>query len=178
MKLKEDLRAFTDDSRTTELFRIMALQRFDPRARYDITEPAGEKIGQLAKLFGRSLTSASRGSAASNGFSDCATAIAPTLPAIGASDQPSARARARRRHGRAAGALAHTASRAWSSGITRAVAVAVATAASSESKSVASITARSPAEDARSAEDAPGTDRPQEVHDDTIGPALLATVAP
>jgi hypothetical protein len=27
MKLKEDLRAFTDDSRTTELFRIMALQR-------------------------------------------------------------------------------------------------------------------------------------------------------
>jgi hypothetical protein len=59
MKLNEDAR-FTDDSRTTELFRIKALQRFDPRARYDITDPAGEKICQLAKVFGRSLTRSTR----------------------------------------------------------------------------------------------------------------------
>jgi hypothetical protein len=56
MKLKEDLRAFTDGSKTTELFRIKALQRFDPRARYEITDPSGERIGQLAKVFGKSLT--------------------------------------------------------------------------------------------------------------------------
>jgi uncharacterized protein YxjI len=55
MKLKEDLRAFTDDAKTTEVFRIKALQKFDPRARYDVTDPAGEKIGQLQKVFGKSL---------------------------------------------------------------------------------------------------------------------------
>ncbi len=55
MKLKEDLRAFTDDSKTAEVFRIKAQQVWDPRARYDITDPAGQHIGQLAKLFGKSL---------------------------------------------------------------------------------------------------------------------------
>jgi uncharacterized protein YxjI len=55
MKLKEDLRAFSDDSKTGELFRIKAQQVFDPRARYDITDPGGRQIGQLAKLFGKSL---------------------------------------------------------------------------------------------------------------------------
>ena len=55
MKLKEDLRAFTDDSKTTEVFRIKAQQVWDPRARYDITDPAGQHIGQLAKVFGKSL---------------------------------------------------------------------------------------------------------------------------
>jgi uncharacterized protein YxjI len=55
MKLKEDLRAFTDDSKTTEVFRIKAQQVWDPRARYDVTDPMGEQVGQLQKVFGRSL---------------------------------------------------------------------------------------------------------------------------
>jgi uncharacterized protein YxjI len=55
MKLKEDLRAFTDDSKTTEVFRIKAQQVWDPRARYDITDPTGQLIGQLQKVFGKSL---------------------------------------------------------------------------------------------------------------------------
>jgi hypothetical protein len=55
MKLKEDLRAFTDDSKTTELFRIKAQQVWDPRARYDVTDASGQQIGQLVKAFGKSL---------------------------------------------------------------------------------------------------------------------------
>lgn len=55
MKLKEDLRAFTDDSKTTEVFRIKARQVWDPRARYDVTDAGGQHIGQLGKVFGRSL---------------------------------------------------------------------------------------------------------------------------
>jgi hypothetical protein len=55
MKLKEDLRAFTDDSKSTELFRIKAQQIWDPRARYDVTDASGEQLGQLGKAFGRSL---------------------------------------------------------------------------------------------------------------------------
>ena len=55
MKLKEDLRAFTDDSKTEEVFRIKAQQVWDPRAKYDVTDPGGQKIGQLQKVFGKSL---------------------------------------------------------------------------------------------------------------------------
>jgi len=55
MKLKEDLRAFTDDSKTSELFRIKAQQVWDPRARYDVTDSSGQPVGQLAKVFGKSL---------------------------------------------------------------------------------------------------------------------------
>ena len=55
MKLKEDLRAFTDDSKTAEVFRIKAQQVWDPRARYDVTDPGGQQIGQLQKVFGKSL---------------------------------------------------------------------------------------------------------------------------
>jgi uncharacterized protein YxjI len=55
MKLKEDLRAFTDDSKSSEVFRIKAQQVWDPRARYDITDATGQHVGQLAKVFGRSL---------------------------------------------------------------------------------------------------------------------------
>jgi hypothetical protein len=55
MTLKEDLRAFTDDTKTAEVFRIKARQVFDPRARYDVTDETGRKVGQLAKVFGRSL---------------------------------------------------------------------------------------------------------------------------
>lgn len=55
MKLKEDLRAFTDDAKTAEVFRIKARQVWDPRARYDVTDANGRQIGQLAKVFGKSL---------------------------------------------------------------------------------------------------------------------------
>ena len=55
MKLKEDLRAFTDDSKTAELFRIKAQQVWDPRAKYDVTDASGLQIGQLRKVFGKSL---------------------------------------------------------------------------------------------------------------------------
>jgi uncharacterized protein YxjI len=55
MKLKEDLRAFTDESKTAEVFRIKAQQVWDPRARYDVTDPSGQHVGQLQKVFGESL---------------------------------------------------------------------------------------------------------------------------
>src|SRR3954466_3392521 len=54
-KFKEDIRFFTDDSKTPELFRIKARQRFDPRARYDVTAADGTKIGEIQKVFGKSL---------------------------------------------------------------------------------------------------------------------------
>lgn len=55
MKLKEDLRAFTDEAKSAEVFRIKAHQVFDPRARYTVTDGSGRKIGGLKKVFGRSL---------------------------------------------------------------------------------------------------------------------------
>ncbi len=54
-KFKEDIRFFADESKSHELLRILARQRFDPRARYDVTAPGGEKIGQIQKVFGASL---------------------------------------------------------------------------------------------------------------------------
>ena len=54
-KFKEDIRFFADDSKSRELMRILARQRFDPRARYDVTGPGGEKIGEIQKVFGKSL---------------------------------------------------------------------------------------------------------------------------
>jgi uncharacterized protein YxjI len=54
-KFKEDIRFYTDDSKTQELFRIKARQRFDPRARYDVTDADGTKIGEIQKVFGKSL---------------------------------------------------------------------------------------------------------------------------
>ncbi|HEX8067764.1 MAG TPA: hypothetical protein VF520_14685 [Thermoleophilaceae bacterium] len=54
-KFKEDIRFFADASRTVELMRIKARQRFDPRARYDVTAPDGTRIGEIQKVFGKSL---------------------------------------------------------------------------------------------------------------------------
>ncbi len=54
-KFKEDIRFFADDSRSVELMRLKARQRFDPRARYDITDDVGGKIGEIQKVFGESL---------------------------------------------------------------------------------------------------------------------------
>ena len=54
-KFKEDIRFYSDDTKQEELMRLKARQRFDPKARYDITGPAGEKIGEIQKVFGESL---------------------------------------------------------------------------------------------------------------------------
>jgi uncharacterized protein YxjI len=54
-KFKEDIRFFTDESKQQELLRIKARQRFDPRARYDVTGPSDEKVGEIQKVFGKSL---------------------------------------------------------------------------------------------------------------------------
>jgi uncharacterized protein YxjI len=54
-KFKEDIRFYTDDTKTTEIMRIKARQRFDPRARYDVTAADGSKIGEIQKVFGKSL---------------------------------------------------------------------------------------------------------------------------
>jgi uncharacterized protein YxjI len=54
-KLKEDIRFYTDERKTTELMRINARQAFDPRARYDVTDATGAKIGEIQKVFGASL---------------------------------------------------------------------------------------------------------------------------
>jgi uncharacterized protein YxjI len=54
-KFKEDIRFYADESKSVELLRIKARQRFDPRATYDITGPDGTKIGEIQKVFGASL---------------------------------------------------------------------------------------------------------------------------
>jgi hypothetical protein len=54
-KFKEDIRFYADSSKTVELMRIKARQRFDPRARYDISDQNGQKIGEIQKVFGESL---------------------------------------------------------------------------------------------------------------------------
>ena len=54
-KFKEDIRFFTDETKSEELLRIKARQRFDPRARYDVTAADGSKIGEIQKVFGKSL---------------------------------------------------------------------------------------------------------------------------
>lgn len=53
-KFREDIRFYTDDTKQVELMRIKARQRFDPKARYDVTDESG-KIGEIQKRFGRSL---------------------------------------------------------------------------------------------------------------------------
>ena len=54
-KFKEDIRFFADDTKQVEIMRLKARQRFDPAARYDITDGQGAKIGELQKVFGASL---------------------------------------------------------------------------------------------------------------------------
>ena len=60
-KFKEDIRFYADESKTQEVLRIKARQRFDPRARYDVTDPAGTKVGEIQKIFGSSLLRSSYG---------------------------------------------------------------------------------------------------------------------
>jgi len=54
-KFKEDIRFYSDDSKRVEVMRIKARQRFDPRARYDVTDAEGRKLGEIQKVFGASL---------------------------------------------------------------------------------------------------------------------------
>ena len=54
-KFKEDIGFYTDDTKGEEILRIKARQRFDPRARYDVTDASGAKIGEIQKVFGESL---------------------------------------------------------------------------------------------------------------------------
>jgi uncharacterized protein YxjI len=54
-KFKEDVQFFTDESKSHELMRIKARQRFDPTATYDVTAPDRTKIGAFQKVFGKSL---------------------------------------------------------------------------------------------------------------------------
>jgi uncharacterized protein YxjI len=54
-KFKEDIRFYVDESKSVEVMRIKAKQRFDPRAKYDITDAQGQKIGMIQKVFGKSL---------------------------------------------------------------------------------------------------------------------------
>lgn len=55
LAIKEDIRFFADEEQTDELFRIKARAIMEFGGRYDVTTPAGEKIGVLGKVFGKSL---------------------------------------------------------------------------------------------------------------------------
>ncbi|MGQ0631900.1 MAG: hypothetical protein ACT4P1_12750 [Sporichthyaceae bacterium] len=54
-KFKEDIGFFADDTKAQPLMRILARAKFDPKARYDITTPDGVAVGQIQKVFGKSL---------------------------------------------------------------------------------------------------------------------------
>lgn len=54
-KFKEDIRFYSDSSRSVELMRIKARQRFDPAAKYDVTAADGSTIGYIQKVFRKSL---------------------------------------------------------------------------------------------------------------------------
>ena len=55
MAIKEDIRFFEDENETGELFRIKARRVIEIGGRYDVTDPAGERIGVLEKRFAKSL---------------------------------------------------------------------------------------------------------------------------
>jgi uncharacterized protein YxjI len=55
LSLKEDIRFFADEELIIPYMRIQALQRFDPRARYNVTLADGTLIGQIQKVFRASL---------------------------------------------------------------------------------------------------------------------------
>lgn len=54
-KFKEDIRFYADESRSIELMRVKARQRFDPAAKYDVVAADGTSIGYIQKIFGKSL---------------------------------------------------------------------------------------------------------------------------
>ena len=54
-KLKEDLRIYTDESKSTELFRIGARSVLDFGATYDVSLPTGEPLGSFRRKALKSL---------------------------------------------------------------------------------------------------------------------------
>jgi uncharacterized protein YxjI len=55
MAIKEDIRFFTREAESEELFRIKARSMMEFGGRYDVTAADGEKIGVLEKVFAKSL---------------------------------------------------------------------------------------------------------------------------
>jgi hypothetical protein len=55
LALREDLRFFADESESEEVFRVKARQMVDVGGRYDVTDPAGERIGVLQRHLARTL---------------------------------------------------------------------------------------------------------------------------
>jgi len=55
LAIKEDIRFYADESQTDELFRIKARALMEFGGRYDVTTAAGERVGVLEKVFGKSL---------------------------------------------------------------------------------------------------------------------------
>jgi uncharacterized protein YxjI len=54
-RFKEDIRFYADESKQRLVMKILARRRFDPAARYDITDGAGERIGAIQNAFAKSL---------------------------------------------------------------------------------------------------------------------------
>ena len=55
LAIREDLRFFADESESVELFRVKARQVVDVCGRYDVTTPAGERIGVLQRRLAQTL---------------------------------------------------------------------------------------------------------------------------
>lgn len=49
---KEDIRLYGDATKTTELLRVKARQRYHPSTTYDVTEADGTRVGVIQKIFG------------------------------------------------------------------------------------------------------------------------------
>jgi hypothetical protein len=55
LAIREDLRFFVDERESDELFRVKARQVMDVGGRYDVTTPAGERIGVLQRRLAQTL---------------------------------------------------------------------------------------------------------------------------
>jgi hypothetical protein len=55
LAVREDIRFYADEDERDELFRIRTRSITEFRGRYDVVDPAGERIGVLRKVFGASL---------------------------------------------------------------------------------------------------------------------------
>jgi hypothetical protein len=55
MRVREDIRFYSDESETQELFAIKSRTVFEFAGVHDVVDPQGAKIGVLSKRFGRSL---------------------------------------------------------------------------------------------------------------------------
>ena len=55
LAIREDLRFFVDERESDELFRVKARQVVDVGGRYDVTTPAGERIGVLQRRLAQTL---------------------------------------------------------------------------------------------------------------------------